>query len=179
MKNCTKRWLYLLAGSSLSAKEIREVCAWLASSPDDIVALVKQLRRQEISVRLAAEEAEENVRVVPSRRSSPASPAERSGVAERAVAEIVRILRTESRLSAREAATRLALELRKELRRQSTAAPDIPAYSKEDFRTYVRKLLKHTTPQMLLHLAHRIRDRVVGRPAPAWPLRRGPYADGR
>ena len=63
------------------------------------------------------------------------------------------------------------MELKKELRHQSKAPPDIPAYSKEAFRTYVGKLLKYTSPPMLLHLAHRIRDGVVGRPAPAWPLR--------
>ena len=168
MKNCAKRWLYLLAGSALSAKEVKEVCAWLANgSPDDIVALVMQLRRQELGMLLVAEE-EASVAA-----SKPSRPAKRSSVSQDAVAEVARILRTESHLSARQAAERLAMELKKELRLQSTATPDIPAYSKESFHIYVGKLLKHTSPQMLLHLAHRIRDSAVDRPAPAWPLRSG------
>lgn len=170
MRNCTKRWLYLLAGSSLSASEVRDVCAWLANgSVDDIVALVMQLRRQELGVSLVAEEAEESG-VAP---SGPPRPAKMSGIGQDAAVEVARILRTESRLSAREAAERLAAELENELRHQSQVPPDIPAYSKESFRAYVGKLLKHTTPRMLLHLAHRIRDRVVDRPALAWPLRSG------
>lgn len=165
MKNCTKRWLYLLAGSALSAREVREVCAWLANgSPDEIATLVMQLRRQELGVLLVAEEAGVAT-------SKPSPPAKTSGVNQDAAAEIARILRTESHLSARQAAERLALELKKELCLQSNVTPDIPAYSKESFRTYVGKLLKHTSPQMLLHLAHRIRDTVIDRPAPAWPLR--------
>lgn len=172
MKDFAKRWLYLLAGSSLSAKEVREVCAWLANgSPNDIIALVMQLRRQDLGVSLTAEGAEEEA---DSDASGPSPLVKRSGVGQDATEEVARILRTESHLSAREAAERLAMELKKELRHQSKAPPDIPAYSKESFRTYVRKLLKYTSPSMLLHLAHRIRDGVVGRPAPAWPLRSGP-----
>lgn len=175
MKNCTKRWLYLLAGSSLSAREVRDVCAWLATgSPDDIVALVMQLRRQELGVSLVAEEVGE-AGVAPYRQPRPAK---RCGVGQDVATEIARILRTESHLSAREAAERLAMELKEELYGeqaygQSTVIPDIPVYSKESFRTYVGRLLKRTSPQMLLHLAHRIRDTVVDRPAPAWPLRGG------
>ena len=169
MKNCTKRWLYLLAGSALSAKEVKDICAWLANgSPDDIVALVMQLRREELGMlSVAGDEAS----VAPSRRA-PKAP-KRSGGSEDAVAEIALVLRTESQLTAREAAERLATELKKEicLRSKSAVTPDIPAYSKESFRTYVGKLLKHTSPQMLLHLAHRIRDSVIERPASAWPLR--------
>lgn len=171
MKNCAKRWLYLLAGSSLSAKEVREVCAWLAEgSPDDIVALVTQLRRQDLGVSLKTEKAEE---AAGGATSSP-PVVKRTGVGQDAAEEVARILRTESHLSAREAAERLAMELMEELCHQAKAPPDIPAYSKESFHAYVGKLLKYTSPSMLLHLAHRIRDGVVGRPAPAWPLRSGP-----
>ena len=166
MKNCTKRWLYLLAGSALSAKEVKEVCAWLASgSPDEIVALVMQLRRQELSTPLVVEGADVAA-------SEPTRSAGKS-LKQDTVAEISRVLRTDSRLSAREAAERLAVELEKELRLQSRSAPDIPRYSKESFDTYVGKLLNRTSPQILLHLAHRIRDSAIGRPVPVWPLRSG------
>lgn len=169
MKNCTKRWLYLLAGSSLSGREVREVCAWLANgSPDDIVTLVMQLRRRELGVSITPAGAQEEAGDAASRQSPRVKG---SGVGQDLAAEVARILRTESHLSAREAAERLAMELKRALRHQSKAPPDIPAYSRESFRTYVGKLLKYTSPSMLLHLAHRIRDGVVGRPVPAWPLR--------
>lgn len=174
MKNGTKRWLYLLAGSALSPKEVREVCAWLANgSPDQVVDLVMQLRRQELGTLLVGEE---QPQITASRTSRQVTS---DNVGQDAVTEVERILRTESRLSAREAAERLAMALEKELCLQSEA-PEIPAYSKESFRTYVGKLLRRTSPQMLLHLAHRIRDGAIDRPAPAWPLRKkGDYADAR
>lgn len=171
MKNCAKRWVYLLAGSAFSAKEVREVCAWLANgSPDEIAALVMRLRRQNMLF-----VAEEEANVAPSVREGSAKM---SGVGRDVTAEIAYVLRTESQLSAREAAEQLAMELKKELFLESKAT-DIPAYSKEAFGTYVGKLLKRTSPQMLLHLAHRIRDNVIERPTLAWPLQKGETsADG-
>ena len=167
MKNGTKRWLYLLAGSALSAKEIKDMCVWLANdAPDDIVASVMQLRRQELTLWPVAEG---EARAAAS-RGRPANADADYDVA----AEIVFILRTESHLTAREAAERLAAELESEMRLGSEGDDvtcNIPAYSKESFRAYVGKLLKHTSPQMLLHLAHRIRDSVVERQTSAWPLR--------
>lgn len=183
MTGCTVRWLYLLAGSALSAKEVREVCAWLANgSPDEVVALVMQLRRQELSTLLDVEEhasldVEEHANSVASGSSRQAKS---DNVSQDAVAEVARILRTESHLSVREAAERLAVELERELCLQSEPAPGIPTYSKESFQRYVGKLLKHTSPQILLHLAHRIRDSAINRPPLAWPLRnREDYADGK
>lgn len=170
MKNCTKRWLYLLAGSALSAKEIREMCAWLADdAPDNIVDLVLQLRRQKLATWPAVEDEVNVTASRPSRRTT------KEDVGRDTTAEIAFILRTESHLTAREAAERLAAELEKEvcLGSERGVAPDIPTYSKESFRAYVAKLLKHTSPQMLLHLAHRVRDSVVARRASAWPLRTG------
>ena len=168
MKNGTKRWLYLLAGSALSEKEIRDLCAWLANdAPDDIVASVMRLRRQELTLSTAAEsEADTTV-------PSASNRTRRHDVRRDATAEIAFILRIECRLTAREAAERLAAELAKEMRLGSVAVADVPVYSKESFRTYVAKLLQHASPQMLLHLAHRIRDGAVKRRASAWPLRAG------
>ena len=168
MKNGTKRWLYLLAGSALSEKEIRDMCAWLANdAPDDIVASVMRLRRQELTLSTAAEsEADTTV-------PSASNRTRRHDVRRDAAAEIAFILRIECRLTAREAAERLAAELAKEMRLGSVAVADVPVYSKESFRTYVAKLLEHASPQMLLHLAHRIRDGAVKRRASAWPLRAG------
>ena len=168
MKNGTKRWLYLLAGSALSAKEIKDLCAWLANDePDDIVAAVMRLRRQELTLPTATEfEADATA---PNASNRTGSHDVRSAVA----AEIASILRSECRLTAREAAERLAAELAKEMGLGSVAVADVPVYSKESFRTYVAKLLEHASPQMLLHLAHRIRDGVVKRRASAWPLRAG------
>ena len=168
MKNGTKRWLYLLAGSALSAKEIKDLCAWLANdAPDDIVASVMRLRRQDLTLSTAVEsEADATSPNVSSRTR-------RHDARSAAAAEIASILRTECRLTVREAAERLAAELAKEMRRGSVAVADVPVYSKESFRTYVTKLLEHASPQMLLHLAHRIRDGTVKRRAPAWPLRAG------
>ena len=168
MKNGTKRWLYLLAGSALSAKEIKDLCAWLANgAPDDVVASVMRLRRQELTLPTAAEsEADATA-------PNASSRTRRHDVRSAAAAEIASILRTECRLTAREAAERLAAELAKEMRRGSVAVADVPVYSKESFRTYVAKLLEHASPQMLLHLAHRIRDGAVKRRASAWPLRAG------
>ena len=167
MKNGTKRWLYLLAGSALSAKEIKDLCAWLANgTPDDVVASVMRLRRQELTLSIAAES---EAAAAP----NASGRTRRHDVRSAAAAEIASILRTECRLTVREAAERLAAELTKELRRGSVAVADVPVYSKESFRTYVAKLLEHASPQMLLHLAHRIRDGVVKRRAPAWPLRAG------
>ena len=169
MKNGTKRWLYLLAGSALSAKEIKDLCTWLANdASDDIVASVMRLRRQELTLSTAAEsEADATV-------SNASNRARRHDVhSAAAAAEIESILRTECRLTAREAAQRLAAELAKEMRIGSVVVADVPVYSKESFRTYVAKLLQHASPQMLLHLAHRIRDGAVKRRASAWPLRAG------
>ena len=52
-------------------------------------------------------------------------------------------------MTAKEAAERLAAELEKErsLGSEMGATTDIPAYSKESFDVYVRKLLKHTSPR--------------------------------
>ena len=168
MKNGTKRWLYLLAGSALSAKEIKDLCAWLANdAPDDIVASVMRLRRQELTLSTAVESEADATSPNVSNRTR------RHDARSAAAAEIASILRTECRLTVREAAERLAAELAKEMRRGSVAVADVPVYSKESFRTYVAKLLEHASPQMLLHLAYRIRDGVVKRRAPAWPLRAG------
>ena len=168
MKNGTKRWLYLLAGSALSAKEIKDMCAWLANdAPDDIVASVMRLRRQELTLSTAVESEADATSPNASNRTR------RHDVRSDAAAEIAFILRTECRLTVREAAERLAAELAKEMRRGSVAVADVPVYSKESFHTYVAKLLEHASPQMLLHLAHRIRDGAVKRRASAWPLRAG------
>ena len=168
MKNGTKRWLYLLAGSALSAKEIKNMCAWLANdTPDDIVASVMQLRRQELALGPVADgEASATA-------SRPSSRTTKADICSNTAAEIAFILRTESHLTVRQAAERLAAELEREMRVRSEggATGDIPAYSKESFRAYIAKLLKHTSPQMLLHLAHRIRDSIVERRTSAWPLR--------
>ena len=165
MKNGTKRWLYLLAGSALSAKEIKSMCAWLANdAPDDIVASVMQLRRQELALGPVAEG---DARATASRPSSRTAKAD---ICSNTAAEIAFILRTESHLTVRQAAERLAAELERE-RADEGAVGEIPAYSKESFQAYIAKLLKHTSPQMLLHLAHRIRDSVVERRISAWPLR--------
>lgn len=168
MKNSTKRWLYLLAGSALSAREIREMCVWLADeNQDDIVALVTSLRREEL-----VEWLDVTTVVAPVTTGAGSNKADSLGDL---TAELALVLRTESHLTAREAATRLAAELEKERSRGSDVdvAPGIPAYSKESFRVYVGKLLKHTSPQMLLHLAHRIKDSIVDRQMSAWPLRGG------
>lgn len=170
MKNCTKRWLYLLAGSALSAKEIREMCAWLSEdTPDDVVAIVMQLRHQELETLPTAEDEKSFEAQIPSDRIT------KRDMGNDTTAEIAFILRTESHLTAREAAIRLAKELEEEMLRfadlQKGVVPKIPSYSRESFNVYVGRLLKHTSPQMLLHLAHRIRDSVVGRRASAWPLR--------
>ena len=168
MKNGTKRWLYLLAGSALSAKEIKSLCAWLANdAPDDIVASVMQLRRQELALGPVAE-GEGNATTF--RTSSRTTKADICG---NTTAEIAFVLRTESHLTVRQAAERLAAELKRETRIRSDEDGEIPTYSKESFQAYIAKLLKHTSPQMLLHLAHRIRDSIVERPTSAWPLRTG------
>lgn len=145
------------------------MCAWLANaSPDDVVSFVMQLRRQELGgLPIAADEPIVGTSIAPSTSKG-------ISVGQDAVAEVALILRTESQLTAKEAAERLAVELKKEIcLRSKTAQPDIPKYSKESFRVYVGKLLKHTSPQMLLHLAYRIRNSVIGRPKSAWPLRGG------
>lgn len=170
MKNCTKRWLYLLAGSALSTKEIKEMCAWLSEdTPDDIVALVMQLRRQELEALPTAEEEVSIEEPIPSARTT------KRGVDSDTAAEIASILRTESHLTVREAAERLAKELEEEMLRfgylEGGVVPNIPSYTRESFHSYVCRLLKHTSPQTLLHLAHRIRDSVVERRTSAWPLR--------
>ena len=156
----------MLAGSALSAREIREMCVWLAGeNQDDIVAVVTSLRREELVEWLDAATV-----VAPATTNAGSSKADSLGDL---TAELALVLRTESHLTAREAATRLAAELEKERRRgpDVDVAPGIPVYSKESFRAYVGKLLKHTSPQMLLHLAHRIRDSIVDRQMSAWPLR--------
>ena len=173
MKNGTKRWLYLLAGSALSAKEIKDLCTWLANdASDDIVASVMRLRRQELTLSTAAE-SEADTTVPSASNRTRRHDVRRDATAEIASIEITSILRIECRLTAREAAERLAAELAKEMRLGSVAAADVPVYSKESFRTYVAKLLQHASPQMLLHLAHRIRDGAVKRRTSAWPLRAG------
>ena len=170
MKNGTKRWLYLLAGSALSEKEIKSMCAWLANgAPDDIVASVMQLRRQELPLGpVAAGEASATA-------PRPSSRTTKADICSNTTEEIAFVLVTESHLTVRQAAERLAAELEKEMRDRSEgrATGNIPAYSKESFRAYIAKLLKHTSPQMLLHLAHRIRDSIVDRQTSAWPLRTG------
>lgn len=167
MKDCNKRWLYLLAGSALSAREIKDMCVWLAGEDrDDIVALVMRLRREDIA---------------PVAIDTVSAATDRSVVSKKVdalgdiAAEIALVLRTESHLTAREAATRLAAELEKERRLGSDVGitANVPAYSKESFRVYVGKLLKHASPRVLLHLAHRIRDSIVDRQQAAWPLRGG------
>ena len=144
------------------------MCAWLTNtSPDDIVSLVTQLRRQELGDLPVSDDA-----IIGTSKLSQAPS--KSSVSQDAAAEVALILRMESQLTAKEAAERLAMELKKELCLHSKAAsPEIPAYSKESFRAYVGKLLKYTSPQMLLHLAHRIRNSITERPESAWPLRGG------
>ena len=144
------------------------MCVWLArENKDDIVTLVMSLRREELIEWLDATAV-----------AAPVTTAAGSNKADSLgdlVAELALVLRTESHLTAREAATRLAAELEKERSRgpDVDVAPGIPAYSKESFRVYVGKLLKHTSPQMLLHLAHRIKGSIVDRQISAWPLRGG------
>lgn len=168
MKDCNKRWLYLLAGSALSAREIRDMCVWLAGEDrDDIVALVMRLRREDIApVAIDAVSAAASDHSVVSKKVDALGDI---------AAEIALVLRTESHLTAREAATRLAAELEKERHLGSDVGitADVPTYSKESFRVYVGKLLKHSPPRVLLHLAHRIRDSIVDRQQSAWPLRGG------
>lgn len=167
MKNNTKRWLYLLAGSGLSANEIRDLCSWLAmDAADDIISSVLELRKRELHVTASRQQVPgvsgERVRRVGKRKVG-------NDVAD----EIALVLRKEASLSARAAAECLAHELETELRASSPTTsdiPNIPVYSKESFRTYLSKLLRLTSGRMLLHLAHRIRDRVAPRPAMAWPL---------
>lgn len=167
MRNNTKRWLYLLAGSALSANEIRDLCSWLATDvADDIVGSVLELRKRELSVTASGE----HVSVT---SGEGARRVYKGKVGNDVADEIALVLRKEASLSARAAAECLAHELETELRASSPTTsdiPDIPVYSKESFRTYLSKLLRLTSARMLLHLAHRIRDRVAPRPAMAWPL---------
>lgn len=144
------------------------MCAWLSDgSPDDVVSFVMQLRRQELDMLPVMGDGGAGLAT-----SSPSRATKESSGGQDTAAEVALILRTESHLTARDAAERLATELKKEIcLRTNAAPPDIPKYSKESFHTYVGKLLKLTSPQMLLHLAHRIRDSVIGRPSSAWPLR--------
>lgn len=167
MKNNTKRWLYLLAGSGLSANEIRDLCSWLATdAADDVVVSVLELRKRELHMVALGEH-------VPGMSGEGARRAYTGKSGNDVADEIDLILRKEAKLSARAAAKHLAQEVEKELRTSSPPAseiPNIPVYSKEAFKTYLSKLLRLTSPRMLLHLAHRIRDRVAPRPAMAWPL---------
>lgn len=167
MKNHTKHWLYLLAGSGLSANEIRDLCRWLATDAvDDVVGSVLELRKRELFVTASGEHVSDT-------SGEGARRAYKRKIGNDVADEIALILRKEANLSARAAAECLAHELETELRASSPGTPDIPnipVYSKESFRTYLSKLLRLTSPRMLLHLAHRIRDRVAPRPAMAWPL---------
>ena len=143
------------------------MCAWLATdAPDDIVASVMQLRRQELALGpVAAGEASATA-------SRPSNRTTKADICSNTTEEIAFVLRKESRLTVRQAAERLAAELERE-NAEVDAVGEIPAYSKESFQAYIAKLLKHTSPQMLLHLAHRIRDSIVERQTSAWPLRTG------
>ena len=137
--------------------------AWLANdAPDDIVASVMQLRRQELAP----------VPVATAKASSPSNRTTKTDICSNTTEEIAFVLRTEARLTVRQAAERLAAELARG-KAEEGAIGEIPAYSKESFQAYIAKLLKHTSPQMLLHLAHRIRDSIVERQTSAWPLRTG------
>lgn len=166
MKNNIKRWLYLLAGSGLSANEIRDLCSWLATdAADDIVVSVLELRKRKLHATALGEQ----VSGMPGKGSRRVS---KDGSNNDVADEIDLILRKEAKLSVRAAAEYLAHEVEKKLRTSPTTSdvPNIPVYSKESFRAYLSKLLRLTSPRMLLHLAHRVRDRVAPRPEMAWPL---------
>ena len=139
------------------------MCVWLAGEDqEDIVAVVMKLRREELAPVVTGTGG-----VVAPNRATGSKKADSLG---NFAAEVAYVLRTEAHLSAREAAARLAEEL-EVLVSDAGTATSIPTYSKESFRVYVGKLLKHTSPQMLLHVAHRIRDGIVDRQGSAWPLR--------
>ena len=164
MTTPVNRWLFLLAGAGLSPRDIRDICAWLKSrSPDEVVRVVSRLRQQDIEDLLGARDEQA------AHRNST-----RSGNTPDVRLEIERILRREAKLTARAAATILAEEVAKTLKTTpsiSHADRRVPTYGKESFQAYLTKLLRVASPQLLLHVAHRVRSEIVHGPATAWPLK--------
>ena len=169
MNSGAKSGLYLLAGSALSPKQIRDLCEWFNSHPaSEVIELVVSLRNQDVRGGPgddgAVEGGTDQVR---------AGHPSRDNEVKR---EVVRLLRSEAGLSARLAVTLLNEEVRKELMSRSNldsaAEVRIPAYRKESFHAFLTKLLRVVPPRLLLHLAHRIRNQVVQEGTSAWPLHR-------
>ena len=167
MNTGAKSGLYLLAGSALSPKQIRELCEWFKDHPaNEIVELVVNLRNQNLRAALGAEGAVEGrTEQVRSAYSDRDNDVKR---------QVIRLLRSEARLSARVAATLLSEEVRKELASRSELETGdevrIPTYRKESFDAFLTKLLRIIPPRLLLHLSYRIRNQVVHEGTSAWPL---------
>ena len=169
MNTGAKSGLYLLAGSALSPKQIRDLCEWFKNHPaNEIIELVVSLRNQD----LLADPGDDSAVEGGAEQVRSAYPGRDNEVKR----EVIRLLRSEARLSARLAVTLLREEVGKELISRSNLEAGgevrVPAYGKESFDAFLTKLLRVVPPRLLLHLAYRIRNQLVHEGTSAWPLHR-------